>query len=180
MASAGMYNGAGRWMAAVGIPAKSGVAGGLLGTLPGRLGIATFSPPLNPEGNSSRGVRIFHRLSEDMGMHLMGAEPMGDTAVRAVDVDASATTITLQGPLDFNGAEAFLRAAVECDVPSGTVVVDLTRVGRVRDVGRRMVLEGMRRLRNDGHRVELVDPEDRLPNPDLGDGTYPEDPAPAV
>ena len=61
-----------------------------------------------------------------------------------------------------------------------TVVVDLTRVGRVRDVGRRMVLEGMRRLRNDGHRVELVDPEDRLPNPDLGDGTYPEDPAPAV
>jgi len=180
MASAGMYNAAGRWMTTVGIPAKSGVAGGLLGTLPRRLGLATFSPPLDPQGNSVRGVKIFQRLSEDMGMHLMGAEPTGDTAVREVEVTDAATTIALQGPLDFNGGEAFLRAAVDCAVPSGTVVVDLARVGRVHDVGRRMILEGMRRLRGDGHRVMLRDPEGRLPGPDLGDGTRPETPDPVA
>lgn len=174
MASAGMYNAAGRWMSSVGIPAKSGVAGGLIGTLPGRLGISAFSPPLDQQGNSVRGVNIFQQLSKDMGMHLMAAEPLRDTAVRDVHVDGTATRVELQGPIDFNGAEAFLRTAVGLAVPSGCVVVDLSRVGRVHDVGRRMLLEGLRRLRDDGHRVALVDPEQRLPNPDLGDGTFPD------
>lgn len=66
MSSAGMYDGAGRWMAGVGIPAKSGVAGGLIGTLPGQLGIATFSPRLDTQGNSVRGVKIFEYLSRDI------------------------------------------------------------------------------------------------------------------
>ncbi|NEE55937.1 glutaminase, partial [Streptomyces sp. SID8455] len=46
MLSCGMYDAAGDWTTQVGIPAKSGVAGGLIGSLPGRIGIATFSPRL--------------------------------------------------------------------------------------------------------------------------------------
>src|SRR5699024_11574011 len=55
MSSAGLYAGAGRWMAEVGIPAKSGVSGGLLGSLPGQLALATFSLRLTFDGNSVGG-----------------------------------------------------------------------------------------------------------------------------
>ena len=71
MSSCGMYDGAGRWMAEVGIPAKSGVAGGLIGTLPGQLGVATLSPRLDEQGNSVRGTSIFQKLSSDMGLSLI-------------------------------------------------------------------------------------------------------------
>ncbi|NNV09906.1 glutaminase A, partial [Geobacillus sp. MMMUD3] len=51
----------------------------------------------------------------------------------------------------------------------------VSRVDGFTDVGRRMVLEGMRRLSLDGLTVGLADPEGKLPDPDLGDGTYPFD-----
>ena len=67
MATCGMYDGAGDWATQVGIPAKSGVAGGLIGALPGQIGIATFSPRLDSHGTSVRGVSLFERFSADMG-----------------------------------------------------------------------------------------------------------------
>lgn len=82
MAGCGMYDGAGEWLTTVGIPAKSGVAGGLLGTLPGQCGIAVFSPRLDEHGNSTRGVLAFRRLSTDMNMHMVDAEPYGTTVLR--------------------------------------------------------------------------------------------------
>ncbi|MEV1292116.1 glutaminase [Pseudonocardia sp. NPDC049635] len=173
MAGSGMYDGAGDWLVRVGIPAKSGVAGGLLGALPGQLGLATVSPRLDAHGNSVRGVAICERLSRDMGMHLMEAEPYGATVVRGTRVDGDATVVALQGVVQFAGAETVLdRLAAE---PIGTreVVLDLARVDRFSDVGRRMVLEGLRRLAGDGHVVAVVDPDGVLPDPDLGDGTRP-------
>lgn len=77
MFSCGMYDAAGDWTTQVGIPAKSGVAGGLIGALPGRLGIATFSPRLDSHGNSVRGVSLFERFSSDMGLHVMEVPPRG-------------------------------------------------------------------------------------------------------
>src|SRR5690606_11313336 len=59
MFSCGMYDAAGDWAIQVGIPAKSGVAGGLIGALSGQVGIATFSPRLDSHGNSVRGVSLF-------------------------------------------------------------------------------------------------------------------------
>jgi glutaminase len=173
MAAAGMYDAAGTWFADVGIPAKSGVSGGLLGALPGQVGIAVFSPRLDAHGNSVRGVEVFRRLSEDMGMHLMESEPYGSTVLRSVTRRQGETVVALQGVVQFTGAESVLHHLRELTVAPQVVVIDLRRVDRFVDVGRRMVLEGMRRLVLDGHRVVVEDPEGVLPDPDLGDGTYP-------
>ena len=70
MYTCGMYNRAGEWAYRVGIPAKSGVSGGILAVVPGRAGIATFSPAIDEHGNSVRGVRVFEGLSQEYGLHL--------------------------------------------------------------------------------------------------------------
>ncbi|PYE15076.1 L-glutaminase [Williamsia limnetica] len=173
MTGCGMYDAAGHWLTTVGIPAKSGVAGGLLGSLPGQLGIGVVSPRLDVHGNSVRGVRMFQRMSADMGMHLMDAEPYGSTVLRSVRADGGELILELQGVVQFTGAESVLDSLEFDESGSGTVVFDLNRVDRLSDVGRRMVLEGMRRVRLDGREVVLVDRDGVLPDPDLGDGTYP-------
>ncbi|AGP30641.1 glutaminase [Corynebacterium terpenotabidum] len=171
MASAGMYDGAGRWMASVGIPAKSGVAGGLMGTLPGQLGLATFSPRLDSSGNSVRGAEIFRILSEDMGLHLMSALPSTGSAVRSIRTRGPVTVIRLQGGLGFTGAEDFLAAAAAHELTTVRVVVDMRRVSDIDAFGREMVLEGLRRIRTDGHRIAVIDPDHLLGDRRLGDGT---------
>ena len=169
MAAAGMYDAAGSWFTDVGIPAKSGVAGGMLGALPGQVGIGSFSPRLDAHGNSVRGTAMFRRLSEDMGLHLMAAETTSSHALRGVHRDGEQTVIELQGVVDFSGAEIVLHRMQDLDGAT-SAVVDVTRVDRFTDVGRRMVLEGLRRLGLDGVRVSLRDPESALPEPELGDG----------
>lgn len=173
MAGCGMYDAAGDWLVHVGIPAKSGVSGGMLGALPGQLGLATLSPRLDGHGNSVRGVRTFRRLSADMGMHLLEAEPYGAGVVRETRERAGTVVHELQGVVQFAGAEAVLDRLATDRTGAGEVELDLTRVARFTDVGRRMVLEGLRRLTLDGRAVAVVDPDGVLPDPDLGDGTRP-------
>ena len=83
MFTCGMYNAAGDWATQVGIPAKSGVGGGIIGAVPGQLGLATFSPRLDVHGNSVRGVSLFERFSSDMGMHVMNIPTVARSAIRA-------------------------------------------------------------------------------------------------
>lgn len=70
MYTCGMYNFAGEWAFRVGIPAKSGVSGGIMAVVPHQAGIAVFSPPLDEHGNSVRGLRVFEALSREYGLHL--------------------------------------------------------------------------------------------------------------
>ncbi len=70
MLSCGMYDYAGEWAYRVGIPSKSGVAGGIVGVVPGRFGIGVYSPPLDNKGNSVRGIAAFRELSERFGLHI--------------------------------------------------------------------------------------------------------------
>lgn len=76
MFTCGLYDAAGRWAYAVGLPAKTGVSGGLVAVVPGRLGVAVFSPPVDPRGNTVRGARVCEDLSRQLGLHVFaGAWP---------------------------------------------------------------------------------------------------------
>ncbi len=70
MYTCGMYNVAGEWAYKVGLPAKSGVSGGLVVVVPQKMGIAVFSPPLDSHGSSVRGMKVCEDLSEHFGLHL--------------------------------------------------------------------------------------------------------------
>ena len=174
MATCGMYDAAGDWATQIGIPAKSGVAGGLIGALPGQLGIAVFSPRLDPHGNSVRGVSLFERFSSDMGLHVMEVPPAARAVVRSNRVHADSGGMSrvfrLQGGIRFAGAERIVREVVESAPSEHRVVFDLSMVYSIDDVARRMLLEVVRRLTLDGHDVLLVDPEEMIPSPNPGDG----------
>lgn len=73
MLTCGMYDYSGEWAYRVGIPAKSGVGGGVLAVVPGQAGIAIFSPPLDAKGNSVRGIKVCEELAERYGLHVFSA-----------------------------------------------------------------------------------------------------------
>lgn len=72
MSTCGMYDAAGQWAYDVGIPAKSGVAGGIMFAIPESFGCAVFSPGLDVHGNSVRGVNVCRDLSQRFGLHEYG------------------------------------------------------------------------------------------------------------
>ncbi|MBW4612563.1 MAG: glutaminase A [Desmonostoc vinosum HA7617-LM4] len=70
MYTCGMYNFAGEWAYKIGVPAKSGVCGGIIAVVPHQMGIGVFSPPLDARGNSVRGVKVCEELSQRLCLHL--------------------------------------------------------------------------------------------------------------
>ena len=74
MYTCGLYAGAGQWAFDVGVPAKSGVAGGILAVVPGKMGIAVYSPGLDAYGNSVRGVGVCTEISGRLGVHVFATE----------------------------------------------------------------------------------------------------------
>ncbi|MBE9004356.1 glutaminase A [Fortiea sp. LEGE XX443] len=70
MYTCGMYNFAGEWAYTVGIPAKSGVCGGIIAVVPNQMGIGVFSPPLDMRANSVRGVEVCKALSQQLSLHM--------------------------------------------------------------------------------------------------------------
>lgn len=74
MLTCGMYDGSGEFAVRVGMPAKSGVGGGLMAVSDKRLGIGIFGPALDPKGNSVAGQKILEILSHELDLHLFGRE----------------------------------------------------------------------------------------------------------
>jgi glutaminase len=80
LATSGLYERSGDWLFDVGLPGKSGVSGGLVTVSPGKGGVGTYSPPLDPAGNSVRGQRVTTYLSERLGLNLFTSAPAGGPA----------------------------------------------------------------------------------------------------
>jgi glutaminase len=163
MTTCGMYDSAGEWVVDVGMPAKSGVGGGVLAVLPGQLGIAVFSPPLDPHGNSVRGVEVCRQISTDLNLNLLHVARSSRSAVRRTYTvaavpsrrrrpEAQSTALAelgsrcvvqiLHGDLVFAAMESVVRGIVERAEEIDIEVLDLTEVTEL-DLGAAALLGGL-------------------------------------
>jgi glutaminase len=84
MFTCGMYDYSGQWAYRVGIPAKSGVAGGVVAVVNRQLGIGTYSPRLDRFGNSVRGVEVCSELAKRLGLHVFDCLNVGSSFLETV------------------------------------------------------------------------------------------------
>jgi glutaminase len=75
MATAGLYDDSGKWLYATGLPAKSGVGGGIIAVSPGKFGIAVISPPLDKAGNSVKAQKAIADISNALGGNPYASKP---------------------------------------------------------------------------------------------------------
>lgn len=78
MATAGLYEVSGDWLCDVGLPGKSGIGGGIVTVSPGKGGLGTFAPPLDPAGNSVKGQAVARVLARTLGLDLFASAPAAE------------------------------------------------------------------------------------------------------
>jgi len=192
MTTCGMYDAAGEWVADVGMPAKSGVGGGVMAVLPGQIGLAVFAPRLDRHGNSVRGVNACRQISRELELHFLHVTRARRSAVRSASDLRSrpssrrrtpeeheflaeqgwrAWIYELHGDLLFAGTEAVMRELAGRAPESDAIVLDVSRVAEIADVSRRLLEDSRARLDRFDCRVALVDPDNVLPG--AGDGGNP-------
>ena len=181
MSSCGMYNYSGEWIFKVGLPAKSGVGGGVLGVLPGQLGVAVFSPLLDGKGNSVRGVRTFEELSRAFNLHLFNYPVISGHAIRRnyklSDVGSNrqrlkshhdairehggkVRVIEMQGDVFFTAMERLVRLQTEHFEGTETFVLDFVRVGLIDRATEDILLQVAMDITGAGKKLIVVDPAD--------------------
>lgn len=152
MTTCGVYDFTGEWVYRVGMPAKSGVGGGIVAVLPGQLGIGVYSPALDERGNSVRGVKVCEALSAELGLHFLLPPRPSTSTVRAKYTLAGVRSkrrrpagenpvldehghrcavFELQGDLRFSTIEPVLREIVDSDAGLHFAVLDFKRVTQV-------------------------------------------------
>jgi len=162
MTTCGMYDYAGEWFYWVGMPAKSGVGGGVLAVLPGQLGVGVFSPPLDARGNSVRGVAVCKALSRDFNLHALRVPRAVRAAVRIeltladvaskrlrsaaerAQLDAAGTRARIyefRGDVGFAALEAMVRGVVEAAPELAVAVIDCRRVSQFEECAAPVLVE---------------------------------------
>jgi glutaminase len=174
MTSSGMYDYAGEWIYRVGIPAKSGVGGGILAALPARLGLGSYSPRLDRHGNSVRGIKVCEALSSHYDLHMLNRS---DDARNSIIADYNigknpsrrsrrpherkilaahhqdVRVIELVGTLSFSNVDYVSRQLASKPRPQ-FVIFDLRRVTSMTRAGARLVAEEFRELAT--HHVTVI------------------------
>jgi glutaminase len=84
MFTCGLYDAAGEWAYRVGMPAKSGVSGGIMGIVNRQLGIAVYSPKLDAKGNSVRGILACKDLANELGLHAFEFTNVGSNFMQSM------------------------------------------------------------------------------------------------
>jgi glutaminase len=174
MASCGMYDWSGEWIYRVGLPAKSGVGGGIVAVLPGQLGIGVFSPPLDEQGNSARGIRVCMDLARELSLHMFNPSAVPQPALRrsynASQVNSrrrlpSSTfrelrrygdrirVMELQGPLLFSTIEPVVRELVKQAAYCQHLILNFSYVFSADPVSLRMLHSVWRQLAGEGVRL---------------------------
>lgn len=171
MGSCGMYDYAGEWIYNIGMPAKSGVSGGIIAVLPGQLGIGVFSPLLDVHGNSVRGIKVCEAISRHCDLHLFNRPSVGRSTIRLHFSgaqfgsnhlrNAAETAILresapgirvlqLQGNLHFTTAETVVRSMIEDAGEATHLVLDFKRVLSVNECACRLLYEMLGRCQQAG------------------------------
>jgi glutaminase len=157
MNSCGMYNYAGQWSYEVGMPAKSGVSGCIMAVIPGQVGVGVYSPPLDAQGNSVRGIKVCQDISNEFELHphqcaernpprlsrRPGAiEPLTHRAgtQHARRRGIKIAVIEVQGALFFGSTEQLLRRVAELSETARYVIVDFKRVHLADSAARKLIL----------------------------------------
>ncbi|MBV9460385.1 MAG: glutaminase A [Bradyrhizobium sp.] len=168
MTSSGMYDYAGEWIYRVGIPAKSGVGGGIMASLPARLGLGSYSPRLDKHGNSVRGIKVCEALSAHYDLHMLNRSDDARTSIIAdytigknpsrrsrrpheqeilARYHREVRVIELVGTLSFSNVD-YVSRQLATKPRSQFVIFDLRRVTAVTRAGARMIAEEFRELAN--------------------------------
>ena len=179
MTTCGMYNAAGDWVTEVGLPAKSGVGGGILAVLPGQIGLAVFSPRLDEHGNSVRGVQTCRRLSRDLELHFMHVSRAARSAIRAsYDVVQTpsrrrrgpleqevllrhgrrARVYELHGDLLFAGAESVIREITSRAGDLDVIVLDVRGIDETAEISVTLLRNLRDQFSAEGGEAVIVDP----------------------
>ena len=166
MTSSGMYDYAGEWIYRVGIPAKSGVGGGILAALPARLGLGSYSPRLDKHGNSVRGIKVCEALSRHYDLHMLNrSDDARNSVIADYDIGRNPSrrsrrsherkilaahhrdvrVIELLGTLSFSNVDYVSRQLASRPRPQ-FVIFDLRRVTAITRAGARLLAEELREL----------------------------------
>jgi glutaminase len=167
MATCGMYDFSGEWLYRTGLPAKSGVGGGILAVQPGRLGIGVFSPRLDAQGNSVRGIAVCRALAADLGLHLFDAAQPAAPVVRLSTTRRKVASkqrrppvaaehlrnagkrlrlYHLQGPLAFAAVEPVVREFMARAADTDCFIVNLRTVQALDRAATRLLAASRREL----------------------------------
>lgn len=174
MGSCGMYDYAGEWIYQIGMPAKSGVSGGVVAVLPGQLGVGIFSPPLDSRGNSVRGIAVCSELSRYLDLHLFNRQSSAPATIRnrSTGAELSSSRVRspreaetlrkhgaairiyqLQGNLTFSTIEVLVKDVVDTFGDSSPLVIDFKRVLSINESACRFLHRLLAKLRARGAHV---------------------------